>query len=73
MDEDRSTQASRQRAHAERMLARAQKKASQASKLVEKWKKKINELDRIGVAAMQARLWSEDNSDEDTDVDPPSE
>jgi len=55
------------------MLARAQKKASQASKLVEKWKKKIAELDRIGVAAMQARLWSEDNSDEDTDDDPPSE
>ena len=55
------------------MLARAQKKESQASKLVEKWKKKISELDRIGVDAMQARLWAEDNSNEDSDDAPQPE
>ena len=51
---------SRQRAHAERMLARAERRSRQAVKLVEKWKARLAELDREGVAALQARLWAED-------------
>jgi len=61
MGPDRPSEASRQRANAERMLARAQKKAAQAGLLVEKWKQRIAELDRIGVAARQAQLWSDEH------------
>ncbi len=50
----------RQRAHAERMLARANRRRRQAMKLVEKWRAKIAALDREGVAAKQARLFADD-------------
>jgi len=53
----------RRRAHAERMLVRAEKRHQQAAKLVEKWKLRLTELDRAGVAARQARLWAEEHSD----------
>jgi hypothetical protein len=32
----------------------------QALKLVEKWKTKLSDLDRKGIAAKQAKLWSDD-------------
>lgn len=54
----------RQRAHVERMLQRAEKRSRQAQKIVEKWKAKLMELDRAGVAAKQARLWQEEHLQE---------
>jgi len=45
----------RQRAHAERMLARAKDRHRQAAKLLEKWKLRFAELDRAGVAARQSQ------------------
>ena len=45
------------------MLARAERKHRQAAKLVEKWKLRIEELERAGVEARQARLWSEEHAD----------
>jgi hypothetical protein len=42
------------------MLARAERRSRQALKLVEKWKMRLTELDREGVAAKQARLWDDD-------------
>jgi len=53
----------RQRARAERMLARAQKRHRQAAKLVEKWKLRLANLDRAGVAARQAKLWADEHPD----------
>ena len=47
----------RQRAHAERMLARAERRSRQALKLVEKWKARLLDLEREGIAARQATLW----------------
>jgi hypothetical protein len=38
----------RQKAHAERMLARAERRSRQALRLVEKWQAKIAALDREG-------------------------
>jgi hypothetical protein len=32
-----------------------------AAKLVEKWKTKIADLDRAGVAAIQPRLWTDES------------
>jgi len=49
----------RKRAHAERMLARAERRSRQASKLVEKWKLRLAEVARDG-AAKQTKLWSDD-------------
>lgn len=54
----------RQRAHVERMLQRAEKRSRQAQKIVEKWKAKLMELDKAGVAAKQARLWQEEHLQE---------
>lgn len=54
----------RQRAHVERMVLRAEKRSRQTQKIVEKWKAKLMELDRAGVAAKQARLWQEENLQE---------
>lgn len=51
----------RQREHIERMLARAERRSRQALKLVEKWKARLVDLDREGVAAKQARLWADDH------------
>jgi hypothetical protein len=53
---DKPTQ---QRIHVERMLSRAERRSRQAAKLVDKWKSRLVELDRAGVAAKQAKLWSE--------------
>ncbi len=50
----------RRRAHAERMLARAERRSRQALKLVEKWRAKIAALDREGVAVKQGRLFADD-------------
>jgi len=57
------TSPEKQRVHAERMLARAERRERQASKLVEKWRLRIAELDRKGIEAQQARLWTDDHSD----------
>ena len=54
----------RQRAHAERMLARAERRSRQALKLVEKWKTKLADLDRERGAATQAKLFAEDKADD---------
>jgi hypothetical protein len=51
-----------QRIHAERMLARAERRSRQAAKLVDKWKSRLVELDRAGVAAKQATLWSDEHT-----------
>jgi len=56
---DKPTQ---QRSHVERMLARAERRSRQAAKLVEKWKSRLVELDRAGVAAKQAKVWSEEHT-----------
>ena len=53
-------QAARKRAHAERMLARAERRHRQAARLVDKWKLCVAELDRAGVAAKQATLWADE-------------
>ncbi len=57
---------SRRRAHAERMLARAEKRSRQAQKIVEKWKARLAGMDREGVAAQQARLWQDEHSTQAT-------
>jgi hypothetical protein len=44
------------------MLARAERRSRQAAKLVDKWKLRLVELDRAGVAARQAKLWSEEHT-----------
>ena len=54
-------QAARKRAHAERMLVRAERRHRQAARLVDKWKLRIAELDRAGIAAKQATLWAEEH------------
>ena len=46
----------KQRAHVERMLARAERRSHQAARLVDKWKSRLVELYRAGVAAKQAKL-----------------
>jgi hypothetical protein len=56
---DKSTQ---QRIHAERMLARAERRSRQAANLVDKWKLRLAELDRAGVAAKQAKLWADEQT-----------
>ena len=58
----------RQRAHAERMLARAERRSKQAAKLIEKWKARLAESDGEGVAAKQARLWSDDHPGQQSDA-----
>jgi hypothetical protein len=53
-------QPDRRRAHIKRMLLRAERRSRQAAKLVEKWQVRLADLDREGLAAKQAKLWSED-------------
>lgn len=53
-------QPDRRRAHVERMLLRAERRSLQASKLVEKWKVRLANFDREGIAPKQAKLWSDD-------------
>jgi hypothetical protein len=56
---DKSAQ---KRIHAERMLAHTERRSRQAAKLVDKWKQRLAELDRAGVAAKQARLWADEQT-----------
>lgn len=49
----------RQHQHAERMLARARRKAKQAAILVAKWEKVVNESNRKQVSENQASLWND--------------
>ena len=42
------------------MLLRAERRSRQAAKLVEKWKVRLADLDREGIAAKQAKLWTDD-------------
>jgi hypothetical protein len=56
---DKSAQ---QRIHAERMLARTERRSRQAAKLADKWKLRLAESDRAGVAAKQARLWADEQT-----------
>ena len=53
-------QPDRRRKHVERMLLRAERRSRQASKLVEKWKARLADLDREGIAAKQTKLWTEE-------------
>jgi len=57
----------RQRSHAERMLARAERRSRQALTLVEKWQARLAALDREGVAARQAKLWADDQPEQGTE------
>ena len=59
----------RRRAHVERMLARAERRSRQASKLVEKWKIRLAESDREGVAAKQAKLFADDQPEQGSESD----
>jgi hypothetical protein len=56
----RSEKPTQQRLHVERMLARAERRSRQAAKLVEKWKTRLADLDREGIAAKQAKLFADD-------------
>ena len=49
------------------MLARAERRHKQAAKLIEKWKERIAELDRTGIAAQQPTLWPEIQDDGNAD------
>ena len=51
------------------MLARAERRSRQASKLVEKWKIRLADLDREGVAAKQAKLFADDQPGQGSDGD----
>ena len=51
-----------QRAHVERMFARAERRHRRASKLVEKWKTRLAEFDRQGVVAKQAEPFADDQA-----------
>jgi len=53
----KTSDSNREREHAERMLKRAQRQHARAAKLVEKWRARIVDLDRAGIAAVQPRLW----------------
>ncbi len=64
--ENSSYSQTRQITHTERMLARAERRSRQASKLVEKW---LADLDRGGVAAKQAKLFTDDQPGQGSDAD----
>ena len=49
------------------MLARAERRHRQAAKLVDKWKLRVADLDRAGVAAKQATLWADEQLKDDVD------
>ena len=54
-----------QRAYTKRMLARAERRIRQAAKLVDKWKKRLGDLSREGIAATQAKLpWSDEHPEQ---------
>ncbi len=58
-----------QRVHAEPMPARVERRHRQAAKLVGKWKLRITELDRAGVEATQARLWTDEQRDRESSTE----
>jgi hypothetical protein len=51
------------------MLSRAERRSRQASKLVEKWKIRLAELDREGIAAKQAKLFADDQPEQGSNAD----
>ncbi len=51
------------------MLSRAERRSRQASKLIEKWKIRLAELDREGIAAKQAKLFADDQPEQGSDAD----
>ncbi|MBW4029001.1 MAG: hypothetical protein HIU93_16680 [Acidobacteria bacterium] len=51
------------------MLARAERRSRQASKLVEKWKTRLADLDREGLAAKQAKLFDDSLPGQGSDPD----
>ncbi len=53
----------RERQHAERMLARARRKAKQAARLVAKWESRVNEANRKQTLENQPSLWSDAGSE----------
>jgi hypothetical protein len=57
----KTSDSTREREHAERMLKRAQRRQTRAAKLVEKWQMRIADLDRMGVDAVQPYLWSDES------------
>jgi anti-sigma-K factor RskA len=63
----------RQRKYVERMLARAEKRSRQARKLIEKWQARLAELDREVVAARQPRLWADDQPEQGSEADSPTD
>ena len=60
----------RQRAQPERMLTRAERRSRQALKLVEKWKTRLAELGREGGAAKQAKLFADDQTNDQAEDQP---
>ncbi len=60
-------QTERKRAHAERMLARAERRHRQAANLVDKWKLRVAEFDRAGIAAKQSTLWADEQLKDEVD------
>lgn len=61
----------RQRNHVKKMLARAERRSRQAARLVDKWKLRLMELDRAGVAEKQTKLWADDQQGSDGGADRP--
>ena len=46
------------------MLARAERRSRQVLKLFEKWKIRLADLDREGIAARQAKLFADDQPEQ---------
>jgi hypothetical protein len=51
------------------MLARAERRLREAAHLVDKWKLRLAKLDRAGIDAKQAKLWSEEQPDHEAMTD----
>jgi hypothetical protein len=49
------------------MLARAERRSRHADKLVHKWKSRLAELDRQGVAAKQTKLFDDEQTEQGSD------
>lgn len=45
-------------------MARAERRSRMASKLVDKWRARLVEMDREGVTSKQARLWTDDQREQ---------
>ncbi len=54
------------------MLARAERRSRQADKLVQKWKLRLAELDRQGVAAKQAKLFADELTGQGSETSDPA-